>query len=68
MFAWLQHQGGVAESEMHRVFNCGIGMVVVVARESVQQALQILRDAGEPAVVIGSIKLRSEGEAATIVV
>ncbi|SBT09805.1 phosphoribosylaminoimidazole synthetase [Candidatus Accumulibacter aalborgensis] len=68
LFAWLQHQGGVAESEMHRVFNCGIGMVVVVARESVQQALQILRDAGEPAVVIGSIKLRSEGEAATIVV
>ena len=68
LFAWLQQQGGVAESEMHRVFNCGIGMVVVVARESVQQALQILRDAGEPAVVIGSIKLRGEGEAATIVV
>jgi phosphoribosylformylglycinamidine cyclo-ligase len=68
LFAWLQQQGGVAESEMHRVFNCGIGMVVVVARESVQQALQILHDAGEPAVVIGSIKPRGEGEAATIVV
>jgi hypothetical protein len=46
---------------MHRVFNCGIGMVVVVAREDVQQAVQILRDAGEPAVVIGSIKPRASG-------
>jgi phosphoribosylformylglycinamidine cyclo-ligase len=42
LFDWLQREGGVADSEMHRVFNCGIGMVVVVAREDVQQALQIL--------------------------
>ncbi|WP_313951432.1 phosphoribosylformylglycinamidine cyclo-ligase [Accumulibacter sp.] len=68
LFDWLQEEGGVADSEMHRVFNCGIGMVVVVARESVQQALQILGDAGEPAVVIGSISQCSEGEAPTIVV
>ena len=54
---------------MHRVFNCGIGMVVVVAREDMQQALEILRDMGEPAaVVIGSIKPRYDGEAGTIVV
>jgi phosphoribosylformylglycinamidine cyclo-ligase len=38
LFDWLQREGGVADSEMHRVFNCGIGMVVVVAREDVQQA------------------------------
>ncbi|HRF72528.1 MAG TPA: phosphoribosylformylglycinamidine cyclo-ligase [Accumulibacter sp.] len=68
LFDWLQHEGGVADSEMHRVFNCGIGMVVVVARESVQQALQILQQAAEPAMVIGSIALRNEGEAPTIVV
>jgi phosphoribosylformylglycinamidine cyclo-ligase len=47
LFDWLQREGGVADSEMHRVFNCGIGMVVVVAREDVQQALQILHAAGE---------------------
>ncbi|MCB1942365.1 MAG: phosphoribosylformylglycinamidine cyclo-ligase, partial [Candidatus Accumulibacter sp.] len=58
----------VVDGEMHRVFNCGIGMVAVVARESVQQALQVLHDAGEPAMVIGSIKPRSEGEAPTVVV
>jgi phosphoribosylaminoimidazole (AIR) synthetase len=56
LFDWLQREGSVAESEMHRVFNCGIGMVVVVARENAQQAVQVLREAGEPAVVIGVIK------------
>ncbi len=66
LFDWLQREGSVAESEMHRVFNCGIGMVVV-AHEDVQQAVQILREAGEPAVVIGVIKARAEGEAATTV-
>src|SRR3546814_4953818 len=30
LFSWLQQNGGVADSEMHRVFNCGIGMVIVV--------------------------------------
>jgi phosphoribosylformylglycinamidine cyclo-ligase len=68
LFDWLQHEGRVVDSEMHRVFNCGIGMVVVVARENVQQAVQILRDAGEPAVVIGAVKPRGDGEAATIVI
>ena len=68
LFDWLQEEGGVAESEMHRVFNCGIGMVVVVARESVQPAVDILRQAGEPALVIGSIKPRGGGEAPTLVI
>ncbi len=68
LFDWLQREGSVAEGEMHRVFNCGIGMVVVVTREDVQQAIQILREAGESAVVIGVIKARAEGEAATTVV
>ncbi|MBK7677261.1 MAG: phosphoribosylformylglycinamidine cyclo-ligase [Candidatus Accumulibacter sp.] len=68
LFDWLQREGSVTESEMHRVFNCGIGMVVVVARENVQQAVQVLREAGEPAVVIGVIKARAHGEAATTVV
>jgi phosphoribosylformylglycinamidine cyclo-ligase len=67
LFDWLQREGNVAEGEMHRVFNCGIGMVVVVARENVAQALQILNDAGEKAVEIGCIEARSEGEAPTVV-
>jgi phosphoribosylformylglycinamidine cyclo-ligase len=68
LFDWLQREGNVAESEMHRVFNCGIGLVVVVARENVDQALDLLRAAGEMAVVIGAIEARGAGEAQTIVV
>jgi phosphoribosylformylglycinamidine cyclo-ligase len=68
LFDWLQKEGNVAESEMHRVFNCGIGMVVVVARENVAQALQLLNDAGEKAVEIGRVEARVEGEAPTVVV
>jgi phosphoribosylformylglycinamidine cyclo-ligase len=68
LFHWLSSEGQVAKGEMHRVFNCGIGMVVVVAREDVRQAVRILRDSGEPALVIGSIEARNDGEAATIIV
>ena len=68
IFQWLQSEGGVAEDEMHRVFNCGIGMAVIVARENVSQALRLLRAAGEEAVEIGHIEARGEGEAQTLVV
>ena len=67
LFEWLQEEGQVAESEMHRVFNCGIGMAVVIARENVQQAVRILRAAGQEAIEIGRIESRNEGEPSTIV-
>ncbi|MBW7900760.1 MAG: phosphoribosylformylglycinamidine cyclo-ligase [Rhodocyclaceae bacterium] len=68
LFDWLQREGGVAEAEMHRVFNCGIGMVVVVAREHLDAALAHLRAAGEVAVEIGAIEARRGDEAQTVVV
>ncbi|MDX9706636.1 MAG: phosphoribosylformylglycinamidine cyclo-ligase [Azospira sp.] len=68
LFDWLQQEGGVAEDEMHRVFNCGIGMVVVVAREHLDAALAHLRAAGETAAEIGMIEARADGEAPTVVV
>jgi phosphoribosylformylglycinamidine cyclo-ligase len=68
LFQWLQSEGNVAESEMHRVFNCGIGMVVIVARENVQQALELLHAAGEKAVEIGCIESRAADEAQTLVI
>jgi phosphoribosylformylglycinamidine cyclo-ligase len=68
LFDWLQREGNVADGEMHRVFNCGIGMVVVLAPENVADAQRILAAAGQPAAVIGSIAARADGEAATIVV
>ena len=68
LFNWLQREGGVAESEMHRVFNCGIGMVVVVAQENAAQALELLRAAGEVVAEIGRIEPRVADEAPTVVI
>ncbi len=68
LFQWLQREGQVAESEMQRVFNCGIGMAVVVAREHVESALRLLREAGEQAVEVGYIEDRKTAELQTIVV
>jgi phosphoribosylformylglycinamidine cyclo-ligase len=52
---------------MHRVFNCGIGMVVVVAQSDEAQALKLLREAGETAWSIGMICRRGADQAQTIV-
>jgi phosphoribosylformylglycinamidine cyclo-ligase len=67
LFQWLQDAGRVAENEMYRVFNCGIGLVVVVDRENVRRALALLHEAGEEALEIGRIEARRDGEAPTVV-
>jgi phosphoribosylformylglycinamidine cyclo-ligase len=61
IFQWLQQQGGVIEAEMWRTFNCGVGMVVCVAAADVEQALIMLREAGETVWPIGEI-IAGEGE------
>jgi phosphoribosylformylglycinamidine cyclo-ligase len=68
LFQWLQKEGQVADAEMHRVFNCGIGMVVIVAEAEAGAAMQLLAAAGEQVHHIGLIKARGEGQAQTIVV
>jgi phosphoribosylformylglycinamidine cyclo-ligase len=53
---WIQSSGGIADAEMHRTFNCGIGMIAVVARSEADAALELLRVAGEQACVIGEVE------------
>jgi phosphoribosylformylglycinamidine cyclo-ligase len=60
-FVWLQRTGAVAEDEMWRVFNCGIGMVIVVARDQASEARSILEREGERVYEIGAIE-KSSGE------
>ncbi|MCS0590569.1 phosphoribosylformylglycinamidine cyclo-ligase [Massilia norwichensis] len=67
LFQWLQQHGGVADAEMHRVFNCGIGMTVIVSKENAEAAMARLAEAGETVYRIGEIRARNEGEAQTIV-
>ena len=61
LFKWLQQQGNVAEEEMHRVFNCGIGMVAVVAAADAKRAAAKLRAAGETVYEIGTVE-KAKGE------
>ena len=55
VFRWLQAEGNVAEDEMHRTFNMGIGLVFAVAPDQAETALAELRAVGENPVVIGDI-------------
>ncbi|MDN4037242.1 phosphoribosylformylglycinamidine cyclo-ligase [Massilia sp. YIM B02443] len=67
LFQWLQQHGGVADAEMHRVFNCGIGMTVIVSKENADAAFAQLQAAGETVYRIGEIRARAEGQAQTVV-
>jgi len=62
VFGWLARTGGVAADEMLRVFNCGVGMALVVAGGDVDAATRLLREAGEDVTRIGAIEA-GEGEA-----
>jgi phosphoribosylformylglycinamidine cyclo-ligase len=64
VFKWLAKEGGVAEGEMLRTFNCGIGMIVVVSAAKTEEVVQALRAAGENPVRIGVMEARS-GDAVT---
>jgi phosphoribosylformylglycinamidine cyclo-ligase len=61
VFDWLQRHGGIADLEMWRTFNCGIGLVLCVAAPEVQLACSTLNAAGEQAWVLGHIALDERG-------
>jgi phosphoribosylformylglycinamidine cyclo-ligase len=52
---WIRQSGRIVDSEMHRTFNCGIGMVVMLPRASADSAVALLRAGGEQADVIGQV-------------
>ena len=55
IFNWLQEKGNVEQEEMYRTFNCGIGMIVVVPNNQLEQALATLQASGENAWHVGNI-------------
>ena len=55
VFDWLQRTGNIPEDDLLRTFNCGIGMTVVLRREDVAAATDLLEQAGETVVVLGEI-------------
>jgi len=68
LFRWLQMKGGVADSEMVRVFNCGIGMVVIVSTDQADTAIQSLKAEGLHAWMVGEVVERPAGAPQTIVI
>ncbi len=68
LFNWLQRHGGVADAEMHRVFNCGIGMTLIVAEQDAAATLRMLTAAGESAYRIGRVEACAKGHARTVVI
>ncbi len=67
LFQWLQSVGNVADDEMHRVFNCGIGMVVIVAAADADRATAGLAASGETVFRLGRIVARQAGQEQTLV-
>lgn len=56
IFSYLQKLGNVTDNEMHRTFNCGIGMVLVVDKNNAAEVCQILSQAGEKVFIIGNLE------------
>ncbi|PVV10717.1 MAG: phosphoribosylformylglycinamidine cyclo-ligase [gamma proteobacterium symbiont of Ctena orbiculata] len=56
IFEWLQTQGKLANSELLRTFNSGVGMVVCVAQQDAETAMKLLNDSGETAWLLGTIE------------
>lgn len=68
VFKWLQQHGGITDTEMYRVFNCGIGMVIIVSAHNADQAILNLQNIGEKVIRIGNIRERFNNEAQTIII
>jgi phosphoribosylformylglycinamidine cyclo-ligase len=68
IFQWLQSHGSVTDPEMHRVFNCGVGMVIVTAPQDAARAVQALNAQGERAWIAGRIEDGDGGEPTAVLV
>ena len=67
IFDWLQEKGNIDSHEMHRVFNNGIGLVVIVSAEDAEKARGAFEAQGEKVFTIGTVAKLPEGEAPCVV-
>ncbi len=65
VFSWLAKTGGVAEKEMLRTFNCGVGMIAVVNPDQSEAVSAALEKAGETVVTLGTMTARTEAGGVT---
>ncbi len=67
IFNWLQENGNITTHEMYRTFNCGVGMIIAVPADKVEQSLAILTEHGENAWHIGEISDKADGEEQVVI-
>jgi len=67
VFQWLQENGNIETTEMYRTYNCGIGMVICVAKEEASKALNKLEALGETAYIIGNIEKAKQAQPKVII-
>jgi phosphoribosylformylglycinamidine cyclo-ligase len=61
VFKWLASEGGIAELELLRTFNCGIGMIAIVKTDAVEEVTEVLTEGGESVVLLGEV-IPAQGE------
>jgi phosphoribosylformylglycinamidine cyclo-ligase len=61
VFKWLAEQGGIAELELLRTFNCGIGMIAIVKPDAVDRVSDVFKESGETVTPLGEV-IKAEGE------
>jgi phosphoribosylformylglycinamidine cyclo-ligase len=61
VFKWLAEQGGIAELELLRTFNCGIGMIAIVKPDAVDRVSDVFKQSGETVTPLGEV-IKAEGE------
>jgi phosphoribosylformylglycinamidine cyclo-ligase len=66
VYEWIAREGDLPETELLRVFNCGIGMIVIVPEESEEEVLHRLRGLGERGYRIGQVERRGESEPSVV--
>ena len=62
VFKWLADAGGIAQNEMLRTFNCGIGMIVIVSAKDSDAVMKAFTRLGEKVVALGHVGKTSDGE------
>ena len=67
IFTFLQDKGRVAEAEMFRTFNMGIGMMAVVASADAEPLMELFRSAGETPFLLGDMQTAAAGEAQVLI-
>ncbi|EJF90927.1 phosphoribosylformylglycinamidine cyclo-ligase [Bartonella vinsonii subsp. arupensis OK-94-513] len=60
VFSWISKQGKIEKTEMLRTFNCGVGMVIIVAQQAVEKITKILEMQGETVTLLGILTKRQD--------